>query len=76
MLEGYLLTLTDMLLAAIGIGIFSMLAYKLLPRLGLSREAATGYALIMPWLLGFALKSAQHQPTPRMMLSPYVSAHG
>ncbi len=58
MLEGYLLTLTDMLLAALGIGIFSMLAYKLLPRLGLSREAATGYALIMPWLLGFVIWTA------------------
>jgi multiple sugar transport system permease protein len=58
MLNSYLLTLGDMAIAVIGIALVSFAAYKLLPRLGIGREAATGYALIMPWLLGFLIWTA------------------
>ncbi|NTU82488.1 MAG: sugar ABC transporter permease, partial [Chloroflexales bacterium] len=54
----YLTTLGDYALAAAGIALAMFLTYRLLPRLGVSREAATGYALIMPWLLGFAIWTA------------------
>jgi multiple sugar transport system permease protein len=58
MLEWYLLTLTDYAIAASGIGLAMFLTYQFLPRLGVKREAATGYALIMPWLLGFLIWTA------------------
>ena len=58
MLSSYLLTLGDMAIAVIGIALVSFAIYKLLPRLGMSREAATGFALIMPWLLGFLIWTA------------------
>ncbi len=58
MLEWYLLTLTDYVIAAAGIGLMMFLTYQLLPRLGVRREAATGYALVMPWLLGFLIWTA------------------
>jgi multiple sugar transport system permease protein len=58
MLEWYLLTLTDYAAAAAGIGLVMFLTYQLLPRLGVKREAATGYALIMPWLLGLLIWTA------------------
>ncbi len=57
-MAGYLLTLGDMALAIVGIALASAAAYKLLPLLGMKREAATGYALIMPWLLGFLIWTA------------------
>ena len=44
MLAAYLLTLIDYVAAALGIGLVMFLTYALLPRLGLSREAATGFA--------------------------------
>lgn len=58
MLEWYLLTLSDYTIAAAGIGLVMFLTYQALPRLGVRREAATGYALIMPWLLGFLIWTA------------------
>jgi multiple sugar transport system permease protein len=58
MLEWYVLTLTDYAIAAAGIALVMVLTYQLLPRLGVKREAATGYALIMPWLLGFLIWNA------------------
>jgi multiple sugar transport system permease protein len=58
MLNWYLLTLGDYALAAAGIALVMFLTYKLLPRLGVSRETATGYALVMPWLLGFLIWTA------------------
>jgi multiple sugar transport system permease protein len=53
MVQQYLLTLTDYLIAGALIALVMFGAYALLPRLGVRREAAAGYALIMPWLLGF-----------------------
>jgi multiple sugar transport system permease protein len=58
MLEWYVLTLTDYAIAAAGIALVMFLTYQLLPRLGVKREAATGYALVMPWLLGFLIWNA------------------
>jgi multiple sugar transport system permease protein len=58
MLSAYLLTLIDYAVAAAGIGVVMFLTYTLLPRLGIRREAATGYALIVPWLLGFLIWTA------------------
>jgi multiple sugar transport system permease protein len=58
MLGSYLLTLADYAIAAVGIGVVMFLTYTLLPRLGVRREAATGYALIVPWLLGFLIWTA------------------
>lgn len=52
MAQWYLRTLIDYVLAAAGIGATMLAVYSGLPRLGVKREAATGYALIMPWLLG------------------------
>jgi multiple sugar transport system permease protein len=58
MLQWYLATLLDYGMAAAGIALVMFLVYQLLPRLGVTREAATGFALIMPWLLGFAIWTA------------------
>jgi multiple sugar transport system permease protein len=58
MLGAYLLTLADYAIAAVGIAAVMFLTYTLLPRLGVRREAATGYALIAPWLLGFLIWTA------------------
>ncbi|HET9222273.1 MAG TPA: sugar ABC transporter permease [Roseiflexaceae bacterium] len=58
MLQWYLSTLIDYVLAGAGIALVMFLTYKLLPRLGVKREAATGFALIMPWLLGFLIWTA------------------
>ena len=58
MLGSYLQTLADYAIAAVGIGLAMFLTYTLLPRLGVRREAATGYALVMPWLLGFLIWTA------------------
>lgn len=58
MLAAYLLTLIDYVAVALGIGLVMFLTYALLPRLGLSREAATGFALIMPWVLHFLIWTA------------------
>ena len=55
MIEWYLSTLIDYALAAAGIALAMFLTYQLLPRLGVKRETATGFALIMPWLLGFLI---------------------
>ena len=54
----YLPTLVRYLAVAAGIaGIMWLLDWTLL-RLGVNREAATGYALITPWLLGFLIWTA------------------
>src|ERR1041385_1372385 len=58
MFEWYLSTLIDYALAAVGIALVMFLTYQLLPRLGVKRETATGFTLIMPWLLGFLIWTA------------------
>jgi len=55
MLQWYLSTLIDYMLAAAGISLVMFLTYQLLPGLCVKREATTGVALIMPWLLGFLI---------------------
>ncbi len=40
---------------AVGLAILMYGLYQILTRLGVRREAATGYALILPWLLGFLI---------------------
>src|SRR5687768_3512373 len=55
MAQWYLNTLVDYVLAGAGIVVAMFVVYQLLSRLGAKRETATGFALIMPWLLGFLL---------------------
>ena len=55
MLSWYTLTLTDYVVVGVAV-IASMVGLnKLLRRLGVGREAATGYSLILPWLIGFLI---------------------
>ncbi len=58
LLQIYLPTLTRYLAVAVGIGITMVVVYTVLRALGMKAEAATGYALIMPWLLGFLIWTA------------------
>src|SRR6476620_7363562 len=58
MLEAYTSTLADYALIAIGIASAMVLTQRVLLALRLKREAATGLALIMPWLLGFSIWTA------------------
>jgi multiple sugar transport system permease protein len=58
LLQDYLPTLLHYVAVAGGIGAVMILARLGLHALGLSTEAATGYALIMPWLLGFLIFTA------------------
>lgn len=58
MLSWYTLTLGDFALAAAGIAAASVLVYAALVRLGMKREAATGLALVTPWVLGFLIWTA------------------
>lgn len=58
MAQTYLRTLIDYLIAGGGIALAMFATYALLPRLGVKREAAAGYALIMPWLLGLIIWTA------------------
>lgn len=54
----YLQTLGDYALVAIGIALSIFVTYRVLIALRMKREAATGLALIMPWLLGFIIWTA------------------
>lgn len=51
----YARTLIDYAVVAAGIALVMLLTFRLLLRLRMKREAATGLVLIMPWLLGFAI---------------------
>jgi multiple sugar transport system permease protein len=55
MLSWYGLTLIDYVVVAIGITASMFGIYWLLRKLGVGREASTGYALILPWLLGLVI---------------------
>ena len=55
MVGWYTLTLSDYIVVGV-VMILSMVGLNwLLRRLGVKREAAAGYALILPWLLGFII---------------------
>ncbi len=54
----FLPTLLRYLLAAGGIGLAMLLVFQLLRRMGMRQDAATGFALITPWLLGFLIWTA------------------
>jgi multiple sugar transport system permease protein len=55
MLGWYGLTLIDYVVVAIGITASMFGIYWLLRKVGVGREASTGYALILPWLLGLVI---------------------
>jgi len=49
----YALTLTDYVVVGGGIILSMFVLHWILRRFGVGREAATGYALIAPWMIGF-----------------------
>jgi multiple sugar transport system permease protein len=52
-LATYLPTLVRYIVVAIGLGILMYVVYRVQLALGIKREAATGRALVVPWLVGF-----------------------
>ncbi|MGD9148606.1 MAG: sugar ABC transporter permease [Anaerolineae bacterium] len=57
-LQDYIPTIVRYVAVAGAIGIVMLVVYQVLTLLGVKREAATGYALIMPWFLGFLIFTA------------------
>lgn len=55
MLESYAGTLVRWCLVGAAMGGLMWVTHTVLRRLGVRREAAAGYALILPWLLGFVI---------------------
>ena len=53
MLSWYTLTLTDYVVVGAGVILLMIGLNRVLRRFGVGREAATGYSLILPWLIGF-----------------------
>ncbi len=53
MVSWYTRTIYDYLAVAAAVLILMLVLNKVLRRLGVGREAATGYSLILPWILGF-----------------------
>jgi multiple sugar transport system permease protein len=51
----YALTLTDYVVVGAAIVVSMFALHKILRFFGVNREAATGYALILPWMLGFLI---------------------
>jgi|YNPBryunderm2012_1023409.scaffolds.fasta_scaffold02142_2 multiple sugar transport system permease protein len=58
MLDFYTYTLADYAIVALGMAITMWIIFRILVRLGMKREAATGYALVLPWLIGFIVWTA------------------
>ena len=52
-LQTYLPTLGRYALVAVGLGILMVIFFRVQIRLGVKREAATGRALVLPWMIGF-----------------------
>lgn len=52
-LNTYLPTLIRYILVAAGVGVVMVIVYRVQIALGVRREAATGRALVMPWVIGF-----------------------
>lgn len=53
MYSWYALTLTDYVVVGAAIILSMFVVHRLLLLVGVGREAATGYALILPWVIGF-----------------------
>jgi multiple sugar transport system permease protein len=49
----YALTLVDYVVVGVAIIVSMFVLHKVLRLFGVNREAATGYALILPWMIGF-----------------------
>ena len=58
MFDAYARTLIDYALVAAAMAVSMYLVYRVLVKLRMKREAATGIALITPWLLGFIIWKA------------------
>ncbi len=54
-LNTYLPTVGRYLLVAVGLMVIIYVTYRVQVMIGIKREAATGRALIMPWLIGFLI---------------------
>lgn len=54
-LATYLPTLVRYVAVMIGLGVLIYVVYKVQIRFGVKREAATGRALVMPWVVGFLI---------------------
>jgi len=52
-LQTYLPTLARYILVAVGLGVLMVVFYRVQILLGINREAATGRALVLPWVIGF-----------------------
>ena len=57
-LAEYLPTLARYIAVAAALAVLAVAIYLVLRRLGVREEAATGYALITPWLVGFLIWTA------------------
>ncbi len=55
MIEWYTATLRDYVVVGIAILLLMVVINTVLRRLGANRETAAGYALILPWILGFLI---------------------
>lgn len=55
MLSWYTLTLTDFVVVGLFVGVAMIATHWVLRRFGVGREAAAGYALIVPWVLGLVI---------------------
>src|SRR5215831_5333636 len=53
--QTYLPTLVRYVLVALGLGSIMYIAYRVQIMLGVKREAATGRALVLPWVIGFLI---------------------
>lgn len=53
MYSWYALTLVDYVVVGVAIIVSMFVLHKVLRLFGVNREAATGYALILPWMIGF-----------------------
>lgn len=58
LINDYVPTIVRYLFVAAGIGVVMWVFHAVLLRVGVNREAATGYTLITPWLLGFLIWTA------------------
>ena len=56
--ETYSPTLLRWTGTGVGIIFLMLVLYQILNALGVKRETATGYALILPWILGFVIWNA------------------
>lgn len=53
--ETYLPTLIRWLLVGVGMAVLMVVVNRVLTALGVKREAASGYALVLPWILGLVI---------------------